>query len=1154
MAKKNVSSCANDAMTAAQLRLPADAQELTAPFLVEYLGKAITGTKGLEKTSRVEAMGIAAETVGYRINKLDKSPEKFSSLDRTAATEKGTQMYTRDVGLEDLVSHHTMAGSYSRIMGALRAKFPNSKTGKSMVEDIVARFTLADMVPRLAGIPLVIHKAVVQSGAMHYSFLGMGDVGRVFIKTDNADLLGMSIARSSVGTENIQFQNLAEAARRVVEEADTNPNLADSIRDALTNPIGKPIDATSKANLDKAMAWTKTAEGTKVVDDLVAAMTDPKFIKELIKEDSRMAAITVALAKADGYKLASQTLETVANLPNFGERLQGYGKLLLDNGIEALFGKDALVKLTPEKLNLAFAQNAIALFFSHLADESLAVVKPAVRNKKAIAEDAAKTAKTGKKTKAARNQAKKENAADTRKQVTAQVADEMDNNPLISHSEVSEEAASIARQFYLELHYGTVVGGLAKAISKVSNIATMGSKMKTQLIGTEHRRLENAAIMTAQLRKFADSHGQDIPKFNEIFRGLQSTTDESITGFLNGLNDADRQIATELYYFIDNIYGLGEFNKLVQEGIYLDEMAASLKLVGQVKQAELLKNAVDPNDAKNFWKELDLAENENIVEVLNKYYSAIQLSMIKPALAEQAAHYFSHTADGLTRAEAIRQGYKPIAGEGGLSEFLAAGESPALFHPEVVAKLQALNNYLDYDRSFDKLQKLVNKMDSIVSVLKSSNTIWRPGHHMTSIMGNAFANTLAGVWEPRHYDLALKTMKSLKMIDDLDEGALAAIAKENIPEGYVFKSAENGVKIAFRDAKTGKIKEYTLDVEGVGKGATAVAGANVSPRRAKDVVDNELQQGTVTGKLMQNPVSQGVTAFDHVLARFSAGRDNIFRYALFIKELEKGGPYNSLEEAFQAAGAKVHEFHPTVGTLTAQERKYARRAFYFYTWQKQAFFKILDLMANAPAVITVPSKLQFAIAESQGLNPASFGQPFDPTQLFAAYNTNTVYGPQFNTEQGIAGIKPAITQLDVFDSYLSQFQAKPGAGLWENIGNMGQKGLIEGVFLKNANPLLRIPAELATGNKLGDQGKIVSVPDYLLDQTGFAALSRTTGQTPWGQRSDYKTGEYQDANRERQMINYLFGIKYTYYQSPTALERARKERLEYFKRISQNGE
>jgi ribosomal protein S25 len=1152
MAKKNTSSCAQDALTFAYQVLPADAQELVTPFLTEYVGKAITRTKGLEKLNRVEGMGIAAETIGYRINKLDKSTEKFTSLDRPVATEKGTQMYTRDVGLEDLVSHHTMAGGYSRIAGLLRGKI-DSVTGKSAVPDFVARATLADMVPRLAGIPLVIHKAVVQKGAMHYSFLGIGDIGRVFINTDNADLFGMSILRSSTGTENIQFQNLAEAARRVIEEADTNPKLADSIRDALTNPIGQPADGISKANLAKAMAWTKTTEGTKVVDDLVAAMTDPKFVEAMVYEDSKMAAVTVALAKADGYKLTAQTLETVANLPNFGERLQGYGRLLLNNGMEALFGEDALVKLTPEKLNLAFAQNANALFFAHLGDESLAVIKPAMRNKKAIAEDAAKTAKTGKKTKAGRNQAKKENAADTREQVTSQVAGEMETNPLISHGEVSEEAASIARQYYLELHYGSVVGGLAKAVSAVSNISTMGKKIKTDLIGIEGKRLHNAAIVTNSLRKFADSHGQDIPKFNEIFRGLQSTTDETISGFINGLSDADRQIATELNYFIDQIYGKGDFNTLVQEGIYLDEMSASLKLVGQVKQAELLKNLVDPNDSKNFWKQLELEKDDNVVEILNKYYSAIQLSMIKPALAEQAAHYFSHKADGLTRAEAIRQGYKPIAGKGGLSEFLSVGELPELFHPEIVAKLQALNHYLEYDRSFGKLQKLVGKMDSIVGVLKSSVTIWRPGHYMTSVMGNAMANTLAGVWEPRYYDLALKTMKSAKMIDDLDEGALAELAKVNIPEGYVFQNAADGVKIAIKDPKTGKAKQYTLDVEGVAKGLTAIAGVPVSARMAKDVVNTELTQGTITGKLMQNPVSQGVATFDHALARAAAARDNVFRYALGIKELETG-VHNSLEEAFQAAGAKVHDFHPTVGTLTAQERKYARRAFYFYTWQKQAFFKILDLMANAPAVITMPSKLQYAIAESQGLNPASFGQPFDPTQLFAAYNTNTVYGPQVQGKYGPEGVKPAITQLDVIDSYLSQFQTTPGAGLWENIGNMGNKGLIQGVFLKNANPLLRIPTELATGNKLGDQGKIVNIPEYILDQTGFAALTRFTGQTPWGQRTDYKTGEYENANRERQLINYLFGVKYTYYQSPTALDRARKERLDYFKRINQNGQ
>lgn len=268
-------------------------------------------------------------------------------------------------------------------------------------------------------------------------------------------------------------------------------------------------------------------------------------------------------------------------------------------------------------------------------------------------------------------------------------------------------------------------------------------------------------------------------------------------------------------------------------------------------------------------------------------------------------------------------------------------------------------------------------------------------------------------------------------------------------------------------------------------------------------------------------------------------------------------PYTSLEDAFLKAGSKVHQFHPTVGTLTAEERKYARRLFYFYTWQKQAFFKIMEMAANSPAVITVPSKLQFAIAESQGLNPQSFGQPFDPTQLFAAYNTNTVYGPQWNTQWGPTGIKPAIPQLDVMDSYLSQFQTTPGAGLWENLGNnvnpFGRQGL-GGIVGKNISPIFKIPMELATGNKIGDVGKITDIPQYLLDQTGLSAPSRVTGQTPWGPRSDIKTDPYSEANKERQLINYILGIKYTYYQSPAALDTARQERLDYFKRIIHNGQ
>ena len=1159
MAKK-ASTCATDAIHASVIVLPETAQVITGTYLKDNLAGYLSA-KGNELIQRTEAIGITARTVGKRIQQVANAPEKFVSLDRIAATQKGTQMYTRDVGLEDLVSHHTMAAAYADIAGQVRAMRKGNITPDS-VKDFAARSSAGEAVIRSSGIPVVIHKSVVQKGAMHYSFLGMGDIARVFIKTNNTELFGAAALRSSKGSENIQFQNLSEAVRRIVETPEkTVTELEDIVRDALTNAIGKPVDAKSAAALKEAMAWTKTTEGTKVVDNLVTAMTDPKFIKDLVKEDRKLAAVSITLSKADGYKLAAETLQSVADLTHQGARLKGYGKLLLDNGIIDLFGKDALAALTPDKLNLAFAQNAIALAFSHLGDESLAVITATTRKARGAAKDAATKKATGKTTKTGLNKANAEVGKDIAEASKKQVDDEMQNDVNIQNMESSLEASSIARQYYLENYYGSIVGGLAKAISKVSNIATMGSSMKTQLIGVEHLRLENSAIMTSELRKFADQHNQNIPKFNEIFRALQDTTDATRNSVIAGLNTADQEIANGLVYFIDNIYGIGEWNKLTLEGVHASEMIKSLKLVGQPKQAAMFESAgiTNSEEARDFWKGLELAEGDNIIEILSKYHSAIQLSMIKPTLADSVVRNFSHTAEGLTRAEAIKQGYKAIAPENGLSEFLAYGDNPPLFHPDIVTKLQSLNHYLEFSRGFkgDAMQKMINKLDPIVSILKASNTIWRPGHHVTSAMGNAVSNMLAGVWEPRHYSIAASVMKQHGMIDELDEGVLAEIAKTNIPEGYVFKSSEKGVKIALKDATTGKIKEYTLDYDGIGKGATAIAGVRITPRRAKDVVENELQQGTITGPLMKNPATKGIAAVDHQLARASAARDNIFRYALFIKELEKGGPYKNLEEAFQKAGAKVHEFHPTVGTLTAEERKYARRLFYFYTWQKQAFFKILDLAANAPAIITVPSKLQYAIAESQGLNPASFGQPFDPTQLFAAYNTNSVYGPQWNDPNvGPVGIKPAITQLDVIDSYLSKFQTTPGAGLWENIGNnvnpFGTKGL-GGIVGTNVTPALKIPAEIATGNKIGDLGKITNIPQYLLDQTGLSSPSRITGQTPFGPRTDYKTGAYEDQNRERQYWNWLLGSKYTFYQSPAALDTARQERLDYFKRINQNG-
>ena len=332
--------------------------------------------------------------------------------------------------------------------------------------------------------------------------------------------------------------------------------------------------------------------------------------------------------------------------------------------------------------------------------------------------------------------------------------------------------------------------------------------------------------------------------------------------------------------------------------------------------------------------------------------------------------------------------------------------------------------------------------------------------------------------------------------------------------------------------------------------------AYINPRRVRDVVTtDDLGSGQFSASrlLTKNPVARGIEGVDHQIARFAAIRDNVARASLFVKELRKMSPKSSLDEAFIEAASRVHEYHPTVGTLTAPERKYARRLFYFYTWQKQAFFKILEFTANRPAVVTIPSKLQYAIATAQGLDPLSFGDPYNANGLFAAYNSNSLYGPQWDSEEyGLMGIKPPVPQLDVIDSYLSGIRTKPENGLWENVGLLAETAAQQ-ILVAQSAPAFRIPAELAIGRRVGTDQEITNLGEYAIDQTGLGSLSRIYDWTPWGPRSDTKLDPYADFNRERQWWNYLGGMRITAYESPASLTRARQEWIDYWQKTNQAG-
>ena len=1112
----------------------------------------------------VTGVDVAVEESVRRFTREGELPEEFTragDIDIKAAKGK---IGKREAQQAAIMNQFGLAKGYARISAIPRNYFKDGKplvTGKG-INLFIRQIDLHDAYLRAAGVPLTTVKPDIISGAIHYSNLTMGDIGKVFAQLGKANQFGSYVLRSPKATENIQSQNLAEAVRRILEHGDIYGKIdldADAVLlrpqiiDALQNPsgLGRPKTGTKAGNeYDAAIAWGKSPEGSKLINELADELLSEDTLTALVKANEEMRIINMTLSKGDGLRMSDAVMKMITALPNPNDRIYAYGDFLTKDRFRKIFEEDALVKMTPEELNLAFGQNFIAQFLNGIKDESLIMATKQTRSANAKRADNAKSKKTGKPTRTETNKAEAEEFREISTNAASKAADDM-NDPNVRVQEPSLEAAELARKYQLEYEVGPLLGGVVRSFNWLSDKATMGGRMKTSLIGTEHFRLENAATMSGQLGKLFNENGRNVELFNSTFTALQKIDiSTGLEAAVKGMTAEQAKIAPAMAEFIQQIFGAGARNNLDMNGIFGREMVKSMKALGLGKIAdEVGASSGYADDAwGEWWKSIALEPNDNALNIMGKVYAAMQLSKIKPTMASSLRHHFSHTAEGLTREQAIKAGYKPIADNTPLGEYLKVGEKPPLFHPSIINKMSAVNAHLEYERGFSgNWQKFWNKADLTVGVLKSSITIWRPGHHMVSFIGNTLFNTAAGV-TAGDYATAIKMIARRGDVLDVDETVLTEAIRAGSPKGYKLKDNTDTIQVMIG----GKMQEVPIEV--ILRMADEIAGVPISPRRAKDIPDetNPNQFG-LDGAVQRIAPLRVIAGADHQLAKFAAVRDNLARYALFVRELKRGN-FRNLEDAALQAGQQVHEFHPTVGTLSAGERKIARRLFFFYTWQKQALFKIMELAANQPQWITMPSKLQYAIATANGMNPESFGDGWDPEGLYASYFTNSIFAPQMQDEDlGAIGIRPASPQLDVIDAYFSQIAIQPGRGFWEGMGEMMANAGTD-IFARNVNPLAKIPAELATGNRIGGMGKIDNVAEYLVDNTGLGSISRMTGFTPWGeQRSDFKDGEYGVKDRERQWWNWLFGAKTTYYQSPASLERARQEQVDYWSRIYKTG-
>jgi hypothetical protein len=1164
-----LSKCADDVgIIAVKTLSSAGAGQIAADYLKKSsIRVAAGGGKAAQQITAGADIGVR-ETIN-RFIREGELPEDFVRPGEVQIKAAKGKIGAREAQEARIMNQFGLAEGYAFTVAQARSYY--AKTGNTLPNGIieprgqlmaVEQLHLHDSILRNMGVPLTTVKVGVLDGVFHYSHLVFGDIARIFGEANKLPSFAEYFLRHSDATKNIPSQNASEAVRRIMEHADTYGKidvaadidlLRPQVIDALTNPSGlaKPkANTAARAGYDKSVAWLKSKQGSSLVEKLADDLLQEDMLRRLVKSNEEMRLINMVMSKGDGLRMTDQVFKMITSLPNPNDRMFAYGDFLRNDRFADLFKNDTLVKMTPEELNLAFGQNFLAKYFAGIDDGSLIMTKAMADRSTAHATDIAASKKTGKKVGKNRKEQNQREFENISEGAAVKAKKNMDN-PDVRAQEPSLEAAELAERYRLEFDVGPLLGGPVRAFNWLSDKSTMGGKMKTALLGTEHFHLENAATMSAQLNKFFDAYGRNNELFNSTFIALQKIDLSS------GLDDAiaampaqQGEIAQGMADFIQRIFGAGSRNNLDMNGIAGSEMIKSMKSLGLSRQADFIQATSGYADDAwgEWWKTIDLADGENALSIMGKTYAAMQLTRIKPTIAASLRHHFDHTADGLTRKQAIAAGYKPISDKTPLGSYLNEADNPPLFHPMIINKISGVNAHLEYERAFSgNWQKFFAKADPIVGVLKSSITIWRPGHHMVSFIGNTLFNTAAGV-TVGDYAVAMKMIARRGDILDLDETALTQALREGAPEGYVLKNDGDLIPMLL----DGKMVDTPLEV--LLRGADEISGVPISARRAADRLDdNNPGQFGFDGITRNNPALRGFVKADQEIAKVAAIRDNLARYAMFINVLRKGS-WKNLEDAFLEAGQKVHEFHPTVGTLTAGERKYARRLFYFYTWQKQALFKIAELAANQPAWMTMPSKIQYAIASGNGMNPESFGDGWDPNGLYASYFNDSVFAPQMRDEDlGAIGIRPASPQLDVIDAYFAQFSVQPGRGFWEGMGEM-MGNAATGIFTRNVTPLARIPAELATGNRVGDMGGIRSVPEYLLDQTGLGSLTRAAGFTPWGeQRTDFKDGEYGEKDRERQWWNWLLGFKTTYYESPPSLERARQERIDYWQRYYKSG-
>ena len=747
------------------------------------------------------------------------------------------------------------------------------------------------------------------------------------------------------------------------------------------------------------------------------------------------------------------------------------------------------------------------------------------------------------------------------------------------HAEGNIDEALAGRINAITSSLKAVVGGSfsEKWLLKFSGRFKLGLGLKSTIGGTEYINMTLPGLFQNSLRAMFVEYGKDIPRINNAFRLLQNWGKEMAVIENGGgkpipfsewaktadVGNADLEIADAFSDGIAAMFGAdGVLSNSIQHTIFADELNAMFALSKFYDVGDMplrLPDEAGPVGIKYSWADVKIVDAKSkgkgkgeeeftSLTFLSNYAHALHAVQTRIGIG---AHYSRQHGKTLKQIEEEGLEIEDFIRLDPEDEFAKYIDPDKFFNAAEWEKLRYLKEFVLYPKSFssEAMQRVVDFSDMITSALKAAHTTWRAGHHVTAAVGEALMNAFDGVNSPKFYANSFSVLREFDpSVYKGDPNVFKAYAEIGAPEGMKLKTTglnPDGTEISAFD-EVGYINVDTGKRNIVPNIMVARMGEQlgVITRGAVSTVEDMNAGGL--GGLAGGGVGV-VSRFNSKLAEISSHRDNYFRMAHFIKEIEKGGAFKTFEEAAMNAAKKVLTYHPTIGGLSAFERKYMRRAVYFYTWQRIAATKVFELLLEQPGKMTIPSKIQYAFAEANGFNPESFGDPWDPDGVYASWHTGSLYGPQFKGPGGEGdawGFGPAVPQLDIMNSLFGGYRVQPGQS--------GLDVLLEGsqnLAGQNLSPLPKWFVEITSGNRVGTGGDINNYLEYAIDQVGgLNTLSKVTGI---GQEPE--TGLTPDEQAERKtrlLVNWLLGQKLQDYNTSQTTRQWKTDQREMIKRLT----